>query len=490
MTDTLKPYPEYKDSGLPWVGRIPAHWRLATLRRVADIQLSNVDKHTIQGEQPVRLCNYTDVYYHRYITPDMDFMKATALPREVEKFELRQGDVVVTKDSEDWKDIAVPALVIDNLPGVLCGYHLAHIRPDQAQLYGGYLMWACRSEPVAMQFRVAATGVTRYAVSGPDIKGSVLPLPPIDEQDAIGRYLRENEKKVNRFIRNRRRLIEVLNEQKQAIINRAVTRGLDPDVKLKPSGVDWLGDIPEHWDVWKIGHFARVGNGSTPSRGNMAYWSHGDYPWLNSSSVNQGTITESNQFVTALALEECHLPRVEPDSVVIAITGQGKTRGTAAVLRMEATINQHIAYITSRTRRVSVNPEFLRAFLATAYPELRRMSDDSGSTKGALTCGDLRQFQVVIPPAQEQDAIVASIKEDTQEVEAALRTAEREIDLIREYRTRLIADVVTGKVDVRHLAPPPGSEDLEETIHELEPLDDAAGELEDEALAGEVPHAD
>ena len=231
--------------------------------------------------------------------------------------------------------------------------------------------------------------------------------------------------------------------------------------------MEWLGKAPEHWEVWQIGHFATVGNGSTPSRGNAAYWVGGAYPWLNSSSVNAGTIGASDQFVTDTALRECHLPRVPAGSVLVAITGQGKTRGTAAVLAIEATINQHIAFITLRQRETVVTSEYLQKFLVAGYSELRRISDDSGSTRGALTCAGLRHFRVVLPPIAEQHRIVRWAREATAEVESASRLAEREISLLREYRTRLIADVVTGKLDVREAAAR-----LRDEVQEPEPLDE------------------
>ena len=251
----------------------------------------------------------------------------------------------------------------------------------------------------------------------------------------------------------------------------------------KPSGFEWLGEVPEHWEVWQIGHFARVGNGSTPSRGNNSYWTDGTYPWLNSSSVNAGTVTTSDQYVTEMALRECHLPRVPAGSVLVAITGQGKTRGKAAVLSFDATINQHIAFITLRKPGEIVTAEYLQRFLVAAYTELRRMSDDSGSTKGALTCEDLRHFRVVLPPIPAQKAILQSIDDGLAEVERALRVAESEIDLLREYRTRLIADVVTGKLDVREAAA-----GLPQQAEDLEPLDEA--EVESEAQENETGDGD
>ncbi|MGP1679951.1 MAG: restriction endonuclease subunit S, partial [Burkholderiales bacterium] len=212
----------------------------------------------------------------------------------------------------------------------------------------------------------------------------------------------------------------------------------------------WLGEVPEHWEVWQIGHFSRVGNGSTPSRGNAAYWSGGHYPWLNSAYANQESVTQADQFVTDTALRECHLPIVPPASVLVAITGQGKTRGKAAVLRIEATINQHIAYITPREQIASA--DYVRLALHGAYAQLRSISDDSGSTKGALTCADINHFRLALPSLSEQAAILASVEVETRTCSAAIDRAQSEISLLREYRARLIADVVTGKLDVRAAA--------------------------------------
>ena len=124
-----RPYPEYKDSGVEWLGEIPVHWDVKRLKTTASVQLSNVDKHSEEGQVPVKLCNYVDVYYNDLITAELKFMKATATPEQVQRFPLRVGDVLITKDSESWTDIAVPAVVGEDLSDVLCGYHLAHIKP-------------------------------------------------------------------------------------------------------------------------------------------------------------------------------------------------------------------------------------------------------------------------------------------------------------------------------------------------------------------------
>jgi type I restriction enzyme S subunit len=306
------------------------------------------------------------------------------------------------------------------------------------------------------------------------------PCPPPAEQAAIVRFLDWANGRLERAIRAKRKVIALLNEQKQAIIHRAVTRGLDPSVPLKPSGIPWLGDIPQHWELWRISRFARVGNGSTPSRGKPAYWNGGTYPWLNSSQVNRSFIDSADQFVTQTALRECHLPRVPARSVLVAITGQGKTRGMSAMLGMEATINQHTAYITPRVPVAS--PEYIHLALSAAYLQLRALSEDSGSTKGALTCEDLKRFKLAIPPGPEQEKLFKHLQTTTRSLTTAISRLEREIDLLREYRTRLVADVVTGKLDVREAAARLPDEAPLDPIEDDADLVDEAEAADEEAL--------
>jgi type I restriction enzyme, S subunit len=468
MIDDLPPYPAYQDSGLPWLGKLPRHWTANRLRHVCEMLVSNVDKHSLPGELPVRLCNYVDVYKNERISCRLAFMHATATLSEVERFRVRVGDVIITKDSEDWRDIGVPTLVEYQAADLVCGYHLAILRARRGVLIGGYLQRLLQSQNVATQLQIEACGVTRYGLSHGAIRGVWLPITPADEQAAIVRFLDHAHAKIERAVRAKRQLIALLNEQKQAIIHRAVTRGLDPNVPLKPSGIPWLGDVPGHWASWRISRFAWVGNGSTPSRAKPTYWNNGSYPWLNSSQVNRGFIDSADQFVTSKALRECHLPRVPAGSLLVAITGQGKTRGTAAVLGFEATINQHVAFVNPHAKVVSA--PFLHLVFIAAYKSLRALSEDAGSTKGALTCEDIKRFKVCLPTQAEQSEIVDHVRSETATLNAAISRTEREIALLREYRTTLTAEVVTGKLDVRAAAQrlpaiaeaPPLADDLDD----------------------------
>ncbi|MEO6060478.1 MAG: restriction endonuclease subunit S [Thermoflexales bacterium] len=447
----LKPYPEYMESGLPWLGKMPSHWarrRMKVLFRER-AQKGFPDEPLLAATQNMGVVRKED-YGTRTVTAMKDFHLLKLVER---------GDFVISLRSFQG------GIELAHCRGIISpAYTILTPRRDASQAYYARFF---KSPAFISSLTLFVTGIREgQNIDYERLSRAYLPLPPPDEQQAIGLFLDWANGRLERTIRAKRKVIALLNEQKQAIIHRAVTRGLDPTVPLKPSGIPWLGDVPMHWEIWRINRCARVGNGSTPSRGKPAYWSNGSYPWLNSSQVNRGYINSADQFVTATALRECHLPRVPAGSVLVAITGQGKTRGTAALLGFEATINQHIAFVSPRMPVVS--PEFLHLTFVAAYQTLRALSEDSGSTKGALTCDDLKRFKVVLPPLPEQTALVHHMHAETLTLQMAISRLEREIELLREYRTRLVADVVTGKLDVREAAArlpaAEGSEPMEDAV--------------------------
>ena len=466
MIEGLKPYAEYKASGLPWLGEIPSHWDV----RRTKLLLREVDSRSATGkEQLLRVSQYTGVTQRK--AADGSDTPETRAASLVGYKRVSANDVVInimlawngSLGASRYDGIVSPAYCVYRFKNDALPWYFHQL--FRLPLYKG-------------RIKTASTGVveSRLRLYSDDLGRIEAILPPLNEQAAIVRFLDHANRKIDGFIRAKRKLIGLLNEQKQAIIRQAVTRGLNPDVPLKTSGIPWLGDIPAHWEVWRISRFAKVGNGSTPSRGHAGFWNGGNYPWLNSSHVNRGFIDSADQFVTSTALRDCHLPRVAAGSVLIAITGQGKTRGTSAVLGIEATINQHIAYITPRLPVVSA--EFLHLSLVAAYSTLRAMSDDSGSTKGALTCEDIKRFKLPVPPVEEQGNLVASIQRETKATDTAIARTEREIALVQEYRTRLTADIVTGKLDVREAAAK--LPDLPPDTAAEPPADEALDDLETE----------
>ena len=294
--------------------------------------------------------------------------------------------------------------------------------------------------------QVLGCGSTFMELGIDDLKSLDVPYPPLVQQRAIAAYLDRETARLDALVATKERLLDLLAEKRRALITRAVTCGLDPRVPFRDSGIPWLGQIPKHWHVWKLGHIGSVGNGSTPNRDNPAYWTEGTIPWLNSSVVNQHEVEKAEQFVTELALRERHLPLVKSGSVLVAITGQGKTRGQAVVLSLDATINQHLAYISPDQSCLA--PWFLRWTLLAAYGFLRSISDDAGGTKGALTCEDVHNLRIPIPPIDEQHAIVAYIASETSKLAELRAATERTAALLKERRTALISAAVTGQTDV------------------------------------------
>ena len=204
-------YPKYKDSGVEWLGEVPEHWGVERLKKISRVFPSNVDKKSNEGEAQVLLCNYTDVYYNERIIASMEFMSATATDDQIAKFTLRAGDTIITKDSETADDIAVAAYVPDDLPGVVCGYHLSMVRPREG-VSGAFVKRLFDSTYAKSCFAVRANGLTRVGLSQYEIDNVDMPVPSSAEQSAIAAFLDRETAKIDDLIAEQQRLIELLKE--------------------------------------------------------------------------------------------------------------------------------------------------------------------------------------------------------------------------------------------------------------------------------------
>lgn len=206
------------------LGEIPEHWEVRRLKFMADVNFSTVDKHSHKEEKQVRLCNYVDVYKHEYITNDFDFMIATATDAEIKRFTVKKGDVIITKDSETADDIAIPALVVEDLENVVCAYHLAHIKPNRELVESEFLFRLFQSKKINSHFEVAAKGVTRHGLSYDDINSVFLPYPPtLNEQQKIINHIKTETRTLDIAISKAEREIELIKEYREAMIAEAVT---------------------------------------------------------------------------------------------------------------------------------------------------------------------------------------------------------------------------------------------------------------------------
>ena len=215
-----------KESGVEWTGNIPLHWEVTRLRFVADISNSNVDKKEYEGQVPVRLCNYTDVYYNETITPEFDFMVATASKEETKKFSLRMGDVIITKDSEDPLDIGIPAIVECDMPSVVCGYHLSIIRAEDP-ITADFIRYSFMSDTNKAHMYVRTPGITRFGLNQDTIKNILVFFPPFEERAKIVAELRRETTRIDDLVTKTERSIQLLKEKRSALITAAVTGKID-----------------------------------------------------------------------------------------------------------------------------------------------------------------------------------------------------------------------------------------------------------------------
>ncbi len=420
-----------------WKTEMPTGWQAKKLKYLASLQFSNVDKNTEAEEIPIRLCNYTDVYYNKKITHDLDFMPATATPDEIAKFALRAGDVLVTKDSEMWNDIAVPAYVPADLEGVICGYHLAQVRPKPAALNGKFLTYSFMASGIREQFHVAANGITRYGLSQHDLSSAVFPEPPLSQQDAIVAFLEATEREIQSFITNKQRIIELLKEQRTALISRVVMRGINPNAPRKPSGIPFVGDIPNHWQIIRNKHlFREINNRSETGLETKLSMSqkHGLIP----TSEMQERSTQSATF------EGCKICDIG-DLVLNKLKAH---IGVFAVAKQRGLVSPDYTVLRPRVR---LNVNYYDHLFHTGAFVASFKTSSTGMVEGFLRlyADAFGRLPSVFPPPEEQDAIVRFIAGQSENVATAIATAEQEIELMKEYRTALIAATVTGKMDVR-----------------------------------------
>ncbi len=422
-------------------GQLPNGWRLEKLKFVATVCNSNVDKTIAEGEEPVRLCNYTDVYYNDRITSDLEFMEGSATLAEIEKFQLKRGQVIITKDSEGWDDIGIPALVTEDMPDVLCGYHLSVLDPG-TELDGSFLAWLCRSEPLNDQFKLSANGVTRFGLGQYRMKNAFVALPPIETQRRIARFLDEKTAQIDGLIEKKRALLERLAEKRQALITHAVTKGLNPAAPLKSSGIDWLGDIPAHWEVIALNKVTtKITNGYVgPTRD--LFVDEG-IRYLQSLHIKSNRIVFGNDFFVEKEWSDRHSKSIlQAGDVLVVQTGD---IGQVACVPAEyAGCNCHALIICSPDLE-RLNGRYLAWVLNSDYGQEFLQMVKTGALHPHLNCGNVKFFNVLIPPLHEQEAIADYVDDQRATLETMTARVEESIIKLTEYRSALITAAVTGQ---------------------------------------------
>jgi type I restriction enzyme S subunit len=475
MISALKPYPAMKDSGVPWLGEVPGHWDLIPNRAFMRRRKSLVGKRHFE----YRLLSLT---------------KEGVIVRDVES-----GKGKFSADMGTFQEVHNGDLVfcLFDVPETPRTVGLSH---HDGMITGAYTVFEC-SDPVlstfldhfyrAMDDRKLLSPLysgLRHTIPPTRFLGTKTPLPPTSEQIAIVRYLDYMDRRIRKYIRVKQKLIALLNEQKQAIIHRAVTRGLNPNVRLKPSGVEWLGDVPEHWEIKRLRYLVE---------GKLTYGANAAAEHINPEWPRYLRITDFGSDGTLRSETFRSLPPeiaeeylVRPGDVLLARSGA--TVGKAYIVPIGAGMACHAGYlIRARPRPSVIEPDFLFAFTQSAGFAMWKDSTFIIATIQNIGADKYADLPVPVPPRQEQLSITRFLQEATGKVSIAKERAERGIDLLREYRTRLIADVVTGKLDVCAAAANlPDEAGEPEILDETEDLPQAAeeeGAYDDEQGAADEP---
>ena len=417
----LKRYPVYKASSIPWLGEIPDHWLVQRGKQL----LKKMERDVSEDEDVITCFRDGQVTLRRNRRTE----GFTESLKEIGYQGIRKGDLVI----HEMDAFAGSVGVSDSDGKGTPVYSVCKPAPNaNAYYYAAVVREMARSQwilALAKGIRERSTDF-RYAT----LAAEPLPMPPFSEQQAIVRYLDDAEQRIRAYVSAKERLIALLEEERQAVIHQAVTKGLDPNVKLKPSGVEWLGDVPEHWDVSRVkNEFYSLNHQriplSTTERGTMSVR---QYDYYGASGVIDKV--EGYLFNDELLL-------IAEDGANLVL----RNLPLAIIARGKFWVNNH-AHILKPQRG---NLEFLAGLLEGIdyTPWI------SGAAQPKLTQDRLMSITIAVPPKEQQDQIMERTSTETASIRTSISLARRQIELMEEYRTRLIADVVTGKIDVRETKP-------------------------------------
>jgi type I restriction enzyme S subunit len=417
----LRRYSAYKDSGVPWLGEIPAHWELRKT------------KYLFQERSEKGF-------------PDEPLLAATQTKGVVRKEEYENRTVLALKDLDLLKLVRAGDFVISLRSfqgGIEFARHQGIISPAYTVLYPvnsdhqpfyGFLF---KSRPYVQNLSLFVTGIRQgQNIDYQRLKNSLLPVPPPDEQRAIARFLDAFDRLTRRYINAQRRLIALLTEQKQALIQQAVTRGLDPDVPLKDSGIEWLGEIPAHWEIIRCGYLFRE----------IADVGYPDTQLLSIDRFKGIIPQDETGRKTRASLDRKAYKRVRPGQ--LAYNLMNAFMGALGFSQYDGIVSP--AYAVAQPLR-EIETRYFHLLLRTSKytGEYNRLSYGIMYERNRLYFERFKLVRALLPPLSEQKAIADWIESETQELNVTIERIQRQIELVREYRTRLIADVVTGKLDVR-----------------------------------------
>ena len=463
MIQELRPYPDYKNSGVPWLGDVPEHWDV----RRNKLFMREVNERSKDGsEDLLTVSQYTGVTRRREKITAEGALLTNA--ESLTGYKLVKPNDLVMNIMLAWNG----SLGISAVEGIASPAYCVFRANNEVDPW--FLHYLFRTPLFTGSFKTVSTGVVDSRLRLYPEVFFRLPslLPPKEEQTAIVRFLDHAERRIRRFIRVKRQMIGLLKEQKQAIILQAVTHGIDPCVPMKASGMEWIGNVPDHWEVRRVKQLAKILRGKFTHRPrNDPDFYDGPYPFIQTGEVARAAkvITAYKQTLNEKGLAVSKMfPR---GTLVMTIAAN---IGDVAVLDFEACFpDSVVGFVPGK----AIDRDYLYYVFTCMKSELLR--EAPVNTQGNLNIDRVGARTIPVPPLTEQANIVRFIEEGTIEIDNTIAVMLKEAELIREYRIRLITDVVTGKLDVRGVAVEAVEEELEELLDaDIEEIDDEMGDDE------------
>lgn len=424
-------YPNYKDSGVGWLGEVPAHW--------TSVRYKNVfyEKSVSGTALPPG-----SISFGRVIFKDDKLLHE---PTKASYQEVLSGEFLINPINLNYDLKSLRTALSDIDTCVSPAYIVLNARVATDKNYLKYQLHVFD----LFHMKTLGAGV-RQTITFSDIGACFTFLPPIPEQTQIATFLDRETAKIDELVTEQRRLMELLKEKRQAVISHAVTKGLNPDAPMKPSGIEWLGDVPEEWTVIQIRQAAKLESGHTPSRQHPEYWENCTVPWVTLADVWQirdekaEYLFDTKEKVSELGLANSSARRLPKDTVILSRTA---SVGFSGIMGVDMATTQDFANWTCGPR---VQPDFLLYVLRAMNGEFRRLM--MGSTHNTIYMPDIKSLRFALPSRDQQIEIVEHVRAITRELDALTAEALRAIDLLQERRTALISAAVTGSINIRGFA--------------------------------------
>lgn len=446
----MKKYDSYKDSGIEWIGEIPEHWKIQRLKYAFDLGtgLSITKENLI--EKGVPCVNYgeihskygfeVDINKHNLKCVDVNYLNTS------KKALMNQGEFIFADTSEDIEGSGNFTHIKSN-GDIFAGYHTITARPIKKSnsLYFAFLF---DSIDFRTQIRNSVKGIKVFSITQGILKDTCIWHPPFEEQTQIANYLDHKTTQIDTLIAKKQQFISLLQEERTAVINQAVTNGLDPKVKMKDSGIEWLGEIPEQWEVKKLKYVGNCQNGISEG---AEFFGTG-HPFVSYSDVYKNDVLPKNVFGLANSNEK-HQENYSVEESDVFFT---RTSETVEEIGIASICNHRIEkavfagfLIRFRPNKDLIIKEFSKYYFRCFIPRTFFVKEMNLVTRASLSQELLKRLPTLLPSINEQQRIATFLDKKTSEIDIVIFKSKQEIELLKEYKTALISEVVTGKVDVR-----------------------------------------